>query len=139
MPQAKITIACDIIQKNDEQNLVFGWLYVARKADGEQVVDHSGEIVKIEDLEKASYEFVLESRKGGVMHEKDGETVKVRGRLVECIVFTSQKRMSMGIPEGMVPDGIWAGWKVDDETYADVKSGKLKMLSFGGHAKRETL
>lgn len=125
----------EIVTKNDEQRLVFGWLYVARKANGEQVVDHSGETISIEDLEKAGYGFVLASRKAGEMHEKIGV-----GRLVECVVFTAEKRKAMGIPDGVVPDAMWVGFKVDDDdAWKAVKNGTYKMLSLGGSAVRNTL
>lgn len=121
------------IQKMDQdQQLVFGWLYVANDTMGNQVVDHSGETIAPAELEKAAYDFVLKSRVAGRMHEKIGV-----GRLVESVVFTSEKRQAMGIPDGVVPDGIWVGFKIDDsETWSLVKSGQLPMLSLGGKANR---
>jgi hypothetical protein len=126
----------EIAKVQPDQQLVFGWLYVAVKADGTQVVDNSGEIVAPDTLEKASYEYVLSYRKGCVMHEKDldGETRQI-GRLVECVVFTAQKRAAMNIPDGIIGDAIWVGYKIDDPaTWTRIKSGELRMLSFGGLA-----
>ena len=133
--EQQFTFRGEIEKVQEDQRLVFGWLYVSRKADGTQVVDHSQEIVRPEVLEKASYGFVLESRKQGEMHVKIGV-----GRLVECIVFTPEKRAAMRIPDGIVPDGIWVGFKVDDDdVWQKIKDGTYTMFSFGGRAIRRAL
>jgi len=62
------------------------------------------------------------------------------GRLAEILVSTPEKRAAMGIPEGVLPDGIWIGVKVDDEAAWDgVKTGRYKMFSLGGKAIRRVL
>jgi hypothetical protein len=74
------------------------------------------------------------------MHRKDehGNPYAV-ARLAEAVVFTPEKRAAMGIPEGSVPDGMWVGFKVDDdEAWQGIKSGKYKMLSLGGKALRRS-
>jgi hypothetical protein len=120
-----------VVKLKPEERLAFGWLYVSRRADGTRVEDHSDEIVSIETIEPAIYDFNLKSRMAGTLHKK------VSGRLVESVVFTAEKRAAMCIPDGVVPDGAWVGFRVDDDdTYADLKSGKLKMLSFGGLCRR---
>lgn len=152
-----------IERTDDEQRLVFGWLYVWKRADGSGVVDHSKEFVEDPtEVEKAAYRFVLESRKGGEMHAKAcakcgtknearaeecvgcgaamgsgyGKRVGV-SRLVECCVFTPEKRRAMGIPEGLMPDGVWVGFRVDDDdAWRGVKSGKYKALSMSGRWRR---
>lgn len=124
-----------ISKRDDEQRLVFGWLYVNKRADGSQVVDHSGETITLEDLEKAGYQFALDSRRAKAMHR--GADI---GRLAELFVSTPEKRQAMGIPEGVLPDGIWVGMKVDDDAaWEGVKSGKYKMFSLGGKAIRRAL
>ena len=48
-----------------------------------------------------------------------------------------QKMEAMGIPEGIVPEGWWVGFKIDDaEAYQKVKSGVYKMLSIEGSGQR---
>lgn len=130
-----------ITKRDDEQRLVFGWLYVAKRADGTQVVDHSGEVISTDTLEKAAYGFVLDARTGGLMHRKTTEGgVLAVARLVESVVFTPEKRKSMGIPEGVLPDAMWVGFKVDDdEAWEGIKSGRYTMLSLGGRATRRDL
>ena len=133
----KVSVSYNVeISKLDaDQQLAFGWLYVTKKADGAGVVDHSGETISIEELEKAGYAFTLNSRKAKAMHV--GEDV---GSLAEIFISTQEKRKAMGIPEGVIPDGIWIGIRVDDEeTWKDVKSGRFKMFSLGGKAIRRTL
>ena len=126
-----LTLTCDIEKTDPDQRLVFGWLYVHRTKEGRMVVDHSGEIIRMPALERASYNFVLKHRNAGKAHQ---ETSGI-GDLVECVVFTPEKRKAMGIPDGIVPDGIWVGFKIqDDDTWAGIKSGKYKMLSLGGKA-----
>lgn len=130
------------IEKTDaEQRIVFGWLYQSTTKNREPVVDHSGEIVSVPELEKASYGFVLDHRVAGHMHEKgtDGKTAGI-GRLVECVCFTPEKCAALGIPPNTMPDGIWVGFKIDDDAaWEGVKSGRLKMLSFGGTAIKQAL
>lgn len=128
----------EITKKDDEQRLAFGWLYVSKRVDGSQVVDHSGEVISPETLEKAAYGFVLDARTGGLMHRRDehGQPRAV-ARLVESVVFTPEKRKAMGVQDGILPDGLWVGFKVDDdEAWEGIKSGKFKMLSLGGKAIR---
>lgn len=142
------------------QHLVYGWLYVTKKADGTEVVDHSGETCPIELLEKASIKFALKHRATTEMHRRTcmkcsvvNEIEAVRadkctgckralskfgqptavGQLVEIICFTAEKRKALGIPDGCVHDGTWVGFYVPDGPAWDgVVSGKYKMLSFGG-------
>lgn len=128
-------LAIPITKIDEDQRLAFGWLYVTRKADGSQVVDHSGETISIDELERAGYGFVLNSRRAKAMHA--GADV---GRLAELLVSTPEKRAAMGVPDGILPDGIWLGVKVDeDEAWAGVKSGRYKMFSLGGKAIRRAL
>lgn len=154
------------IEKVDaEKRLAFGWLYVCTKADGTAVVDHSGETVSIAELEKATYVFAETSRKAGEMHKKVcpscggnnmprtekcagcsyalkgvPQSVYTVGSLVEVICFTKEKRAALGIPEGIIPDGTWVGFKVyDDDAWEGIKSGRYKMLSFGGKAIKRAL
>lgn len=154
------------IEKVDEEKrLAFGWLYVCRKANGEAVVDHSGETISIDELEGATYKFAEDSRKAGLMHRKEcpacfkgnaprssecdacktslvgvAQKAYKAGTLVEIVCFTAEKRKAMGIPEGVIPDGTWVGFKLyDDEAWEGVKSRKYKMLSLGGKAIRRVL
>jgi len=150
---------------NTDKRLVYGWLYVAKTKDGEQVVDHSGEFVENDEiLEKAAIDFAMKYRAASVMHKRIcnacnttnsiksvrankcagcakklygknsvGNRPVVVGELIEVVTFTTEKCKALGIPDGTMPCGIWVGFHVvDDDAWAGVKSGKFKMLSFGG-------
>jgi len=124
-----------IAKLDEDKQLAYGWLYVSRRKDGSQVVDHSGEVVSIEELEKAATAYALDHREAKEMH-----TGGSAGRLVEIWVSTPEKRAAMGIPDGILPDGIWVGYKVDDTgTWKKIRSGQLKMFSLGGRALRQAL
>ena len=156
----------------DDQRLVYGWLYVAKTKDGEQVVDHSGDFIEdIAILEKAAVTFATKYRAAAAEHKRicnacnTTNTIKslrenkcvncaaklhgknsvgnrpaVIGELVEVITFTPEKCKALGIPDGVMPSGIWVGFHVvDDDAWSGVKSGKYKMLSFGGTTLSEAL
>ena len=122
------------ITKTDEQrNLVFGWAYTSVTKDGEQVIDHSGEMIDPVDLEDAAYLFNIAFRKTGEMHEGDA-----LGELVESFVSTEEKQKMMGLPSGTLPQGWWVGFYIDDDqVFEKVKSGEYQMFSIQGRASRE--
>lgn len=126
----------EIRKLDEEQRLVFGWLSVAVDKDGNSVVDSQDDVIEPAELEKAAYDFVLNARGAGEMHEKlDGI-----GKLVESVVFTKEKRAALGIPDGVVPDGWLVGFKIDDgDVWAKVKDGTYRAFSIGGRGVREAV
>ena len=129
MSEQNVSIAKSI----DEEQLVFGWASVARDAQGNRPLDWQGDLIDIEDLEQAVYQFNLEFRESNDMHRPDS----VNGQLVESVVFTKDKIKAMGIPEGIVREGWWVGFKIDDPiAYQKVKSGVYKMFSIEGQGVR---
>jgi hypothetical protein len=57
--------------------------------------------------------------------------------MVESVVFTKEKMAAMGIPEGIVPEGWWIGYYIEeDTTWQKVKSGEYSMFSIGGRGTR---
>lgn len=126
------------IQKtDDDQRLVFGWANVAIRKDGTQIEDWQHDVVDPEELEKAAYEHVLKFRNTGELHNPD---LRKKGKLVESMVFTKEKMQAMGIPEGVVPEGWWVGYKIfDDDAWEGIKSGKYKMFSIEGTGERESI
>lgn len=123
-----IELTAKIEKIDEDQNLVFGWFSVIEK-DGESIVDSQGDTISEIELEKAMYDFVLNARNAGEMHMR-----KNAGKLVECMVFTKQKQELMGIDLGFV--GAWGGFKLDDKTFAKVKSGEYDMFSIHGTGSR---
>ena len=122
---------CNINKFYDDEQLVFGWASVAKDSNGNRPLDWHGDLIDAVDLEKAVYEFVLDFGESNEMHRPDS----TNGRLVESIMFTKEKMRSMGIPEGVVPEGWWCGFKIENrEVYMKVKSGVYKMFSIEGSA-----
>jgi len=117
---------------DNDKRLAFGWASVAVRVDGEVVVDWQDDIIDIEELERAAYEYVAVFGVAGEMHVRGGV-----GRLIESVVFTKEKAQAMGIPEGYMPEGWWIGFRVDDdEVWQKVKDGTYNMFSIEGKAKR---
>lgn len=112
-----------------DQQLAFGWAYVADD-NGQVVVDHSGDFVDevaLPDLEKAAYDYVLESREGDEMHV----TTTGVAKLVESVLVTPEKLAAMGLDGART--GWWVGFKVQDpEVWAKVKSGEYPQFSIRG-------
>ena len=97
-------------------------------------VDRQGDVIFIDDLEDAAYEFVLKSRLGDADHER------IAGVLVESFMATEEKYRALGIPEDVIPTlnkGWFVGFKVDDEAWEGVKNGTYRMFSVFGTARAE--
>lgn len=127
----------NIMKTDDDKRLIFGWASIAVKVDGEKVIDHQKDMIDPEDLEEAVYEYVLNFRDGGEEHIAN---LRKKARLVESCMFTKEKMQAMGIPEGIVPEGWWIGFYVDDdEAWKKVKNGTYQMFSIEGQGIREEI
>lgn len=116
-----------IAKADPDQRLIFGWASVVEQ-DGKIVVDKQGDIIPVEELEKAAYEFTLYSREGDDMHMRPRTS-----RMVESMVFTREKQAALGIDLKKV--GWWVGFRVDDGALWDaVKRGERPEFSIGGAA-----
>lgn len=117
----------DIKKADPDQQLLFGWASVVEKA-GRPIIDKQGDIIPVWALEPAAYDFVLHSRDQGDMHRQVGQ-----GRLVESMVFTTDKQKALGIDLGMV--GWWTGFKVDSpDLWKSIRAGERPEFSIGGQA-----
>ena len=112
-PNGRIAGTFKIQKSVDEKRLAFGWASVAATAAGDTVTDYYEDIIEPDELEQAAYNFVQFYREGGEMHERGGCAV-----LVESVIFTKEKMAAMGIPDGVVPEGWWIGFKVTDDALA---------------------
>lgn len=131
-PKERINGRFRIAKSDDDKMLAFGWASVAIRVDGEVIEDWQEDIVEPEELENAAYNFVELYREGGEMHERGGAAV-----LIESVVFTKEKLLAMGIPEGTLPVGWWIGFKVTDpDVWEKVKDGTYPMFSIEGEAER---
>lgn len=124
------------IQKADDDKMrAFGWAYVAKDKDGNQMEDYSGDIVDVEVIEEAAYKFVAFYRDGSDNHERGGV-----GYLIESVVFTKEKQAALGIPEGHLPEGWFVGFQViDPDTWDSIKNLEYLDFSIEGEAIREEI
>jgi hypothetical protein len=121
------TLPLEIKKVDADQQLIFGWASVVEK-DGKLIIDKQGDVIPVEELENAAYEFTLNSRNHGDMHRRTG-----MGKLVESMVFTKDKQSALGIDLKQV--GWWVGFKVSDaELWAAHKRGERPEFSIGGAA-----
>ena len=142
-------ISGDIIKVDKDRQMVWGWFSIV-SVNGKPFADSQGDVITPETIEESAYDFVLNARKGGEMHEakKDGDVEGV-GRLIESVVFTDEKQKVM--QDSLREQGIdavlalgcvawWGGMHIDDsDTWDKVKTGKLRAWSIGGRGKRASL
>ncbi len=124
--------AFQIMKSDDEKRLVFGWANIAVRVNGEIIQDFQNDIIDIDELEQAAYDFTANFGTAGEMHQRGGI-----GRLVESIVFTKEKAKALGIPPDILPEGWWVGFRIDDDdVWEKVKNGTYSMFSIEGTAER---
>lgn len=129
-PESSFTIA----KTEPDKMLVFGWGNVAVDENGNQVVDLQGDVIDPKELERAAYDHVLKFRSAG---EKHDPKLRHKGRLVESCVFTKEKQAAIGIPPGVVPEGWWIGYKIDDPAaWEKIKKGEYLSFSVEGQGRR---
>ena len=133
-------IHANIVKVDKPRRMFFGWSYVAKK-DGEQIEDHSGDVIDtpeaVDAMENAFYKYVLDSRSGD-----DGHSIFGVAQVVEQIVFTPEKIEKMGLDPATTPVGVWNGYYVPETELGDrllesITSGQYKSLSIVGRGRRE--
>jgi 2'-5' RNA ligase len=144
----KFEIEGTIVKADEDKKQVFGWFSVI-SIDGKSITDTQGDLITADTLEAAAYDYVLETRKGGEMHETTKGDVRQVGRLIESCVFTREKQKAMQeslrgqdihatLDLGSV--GWWGGFQIDDSgTWKNIKNGQLRAFSIGGKGKRQKL
>ena len=130
-----LAIKGEVSKMDTEKKQVFGWASII-EMNGEPVIDLQGDVMTIETIEKAAYDYVHGSRKGGRQHTRNGEEPLHVSDMIESFVLTQDKKEKMGIPDS-VPTGWWVGFQVNDEdTWRQYKDGKLKDFSLHGTGTR---
>ena len=128
-------VFCEISKVDDDKRQVFGWASISKK-DGMVITDHQGDSIDTEELEKAAYKYMLDSRKGGHEHQKTDEGPLHVADVIESFVVTDEKKKAMGLADD-VPEGWWIGMKVnDDKVWELAKSGELAGFSIHGSGRR---
>lgn len=121
-----------ITKLDDDARLVFGFASVA-EIDGQPVIDSEGDVIDINELEKAAYNFVENSRVGGEMHSELGGAT-----LIESFVITPAKAELLNIENPTL--GWFIGLRVtDDALWQKIKSGTYRAFSIGGRAVRRNI
>lgn len=127
---------------NEEKRQVFGWASLS-VVDGERVVDLQDDYVPIEEIEKSAYTYVLESRKGGDMHERVSKLATAprhTADLIESVVVTPEKLEAWGLEPDAMPLGWWTGFYVhDDQQWQKVLDGERLGFSIHGTGIRREL
>lgn len=135
----QITWSGEIKKSNEEKRQLFGYCTVT-SIDGKPVVDRQDDYIPLDEIEKAAYSYVLESRKGGDQHTRIGSQPLHTSDMIESFVVTPEKLAAMGLPEDAVPHGWWVGFKVnDDETWEKFKREERTGFSIHGKGKRREL
>lgn len=131
-----VTWAGEFSKMDEDKHQVFGWASVV-EIDGQPVVDRQGDWITPDEIEKAAYKYVMESRKGGHQHKRTDDNQPFHASdMIESIVFTPEKIAKMGLPDDF-PVGWWVGYKVHDgETWEKVKKGDITGFSIHGKGKR---
>lgn len=119
-----------------ERRLFGGWAYQWRDADGEIVVDHSGDFIDIPEAEEALVDaftdYVLKDRTGDDQHEVFGAST-----LVGNLAFTEDVMEALGWADLVKERGIFTVYRADDTPQGEqlwdrIKSGEAQMLSIVG-------
>lgn len=119
-------------QMKPDRQIIGGWASIA-SINGVEVVDKQGDIIPVEELEKAFHEYVLYSRDHGVMHDERGT-----GRLIACLTFTPEKA-PLGIfaknEKGESIMGTWVEYLITSaEVWKSIRAGHYPEFSIGGRA-----
>ena len=125
----KVEIVGEILKRDDEERLAFGWAYVST-VDNQISLDHSDEFIRPDQLAKAATNFMLSLRTAKRMHF--GASI---GEVVHSMPLTNEIAKALGIQSNR--EGWLVAIKVYDQVWQDVKSGKLSAFSIGGRALKE--
>jgi len=126
------------ITKIDPDRRIFGgWAYVAKTADGQVVTDHSGDMVDTPEawrqLVDAFYNYAVEVRAGDEQHQEFGVS-----KLAEFFVSDPERWEQIGIPQGVLPQGVFVSFRAVDEAFwQKIKGGAYQALSIVGTGVRE--
>lgn len=140
--------AVQVVRVDEERGQLFGWAYITRTKDGEEVVDRKGASCPTSVLEEAVYDFVLHRRVASDMHQKGRPTQTEpggapipHGTLIETMMFTREKMQALGIPPGILPEGWWFGAQMDkaSDGWQAYKRGERADFSIRGEAVAEYL
>lgn len=130
------TITFEIVKANDERRLLTAITNIVTDSEGKPVVDHQGDVIKIDNLEQSFIDaFSIHGGMGmgGTMHRNKGGV-----DVVQHFTLSKGEREALGFGPG--PEmGIVKLRVTDDQIWADVKAGKYPEVSIGGEGERSPL
>ena len=129
---ANVNLQFEVIRKDAGARRVYGWFSVAKDKDGNVLVDKQGDVIDIADLEIAAADFLKEYRQGGEDHAGGAPN-----KCIASVVFTRELQQSMGIPAGVLPEGWFGGFEINEEAFGKLAKGELLMFSIEGEAETE--
>ena len=121
-----------VVRKDEKTRRVFGWFSIAKTKDDKPLIDRHGDVIAVEDLEKAADEFVRSWRQGGEDHRGPAPN-----DLIASIVLTRELQDAIGVPPGVLPQGWLGGFRVSEEAFQRIAKGDLLMFSIEGEAETE--
>lgn len=128
-----------ISKMDEDKRQVFGWASLST-VDGQEVIDLQDDHVALDEIEKAAYDYVVNSRKGGDMHTRIGDEPLHTSDMIESMIVTPEKLAQMGVPADVVTKmhtGWWVGYQVnDDKQWNQVKKGERTGFSIHGTGRR---
>lgn len=128
----------EISKMDTDKRQVFGWASIV-EVNGEPVIDLQGDLMTIETIEKAAYDYVRTSRKGGNQHQRNGAEPHHVSDMIESFIVTDEKKQQMGLPAD-TPTGWWVGFAInDDKTWEQVKNGERREFSIHGSGTRKSI
>ena len=120
-----------IAKYDQEQGVLVGWASLSTDQQGRPFVDAQGDIIPIEEIEKAAHALMQSggTGKADVMHQVFGV-----GDIVESLVLTSAKRDALKLGDG--PQGWVVAIKVNSpEVREAIKAGAALELSIFGKSR----
>ncbi len=129
----------EIVKVDEEQGRVYGWAYVFTK-NGEQVEDHSGDIIDSAEsraaLEDAFVGYVKDHRTGDLDHRTFGVS-----KLIEAAFITKDKAELMGMTADR--EGMWVGYEFNRDTPEGLQAWETAKtrgaFSIVGRGRREAI
>ena len=121
-----------VTKSNDEHRYTFGVMYVPG------AVDHDGEYVEADDLQKAVWDYMRKGYRG----VRDTHTNVEIGELVELVTWPYPVEVEARTGDGALhkmklPENtVFAGVVWNEDAWQHVKSGRLRGYSMGGRAVR---
>ena len=134
--ETEFDVRGEVCKMDMDKKQIFGWASIV-EVNGEPVIDLQGDYMTMETVEKAAYDYVRSSRKGGNQHQRDENGPKHVSDMIESLIVTEDKKKALGLAPD-TPTGWWVGFQInDDDTWQEYKTGKKTQFSIHGSGIRK--